>query len=223
MQRNQPTKLSAAEAKALGAFLSHKDRPEGTLSLHELQGFLFAVACAPELIMPSEWLPMIGDDREMRYEDLDEAQGILDLITGLYNEINAAVIERSDAMPRGCKFLEGSGANFDEEAPVSQWSRGFALGHDWLSELWDECVPDEHSAMSEELGACIMTLSFFSSKEMAEALYREAAPQKGGMKPKAFQRFEATMRRLFPSALASYANIGRTVSEVLASKGAADD
>lgn len=45
-------KLSAAEAKTLSAFLRHRDRPEGTLGFHELQGFLFAVASAPEYGRP---------------------------------------------------------------------------------------------------------------------------------------------------------------------------
>lgn len=32
----------------LSRFLSSPDRPDGTLGYHELQGFLFAVACSKE-------------------------------------------------------------------------------------------------------------------------------------------------------------------------------
>jgi yecA family protein len=67
MQRKQHAKLSAREARALGDFLSHADRPEGTLSFHELQGFLFAISCAPELIQPSEWLPLISNEEDMGF------------------------------------------------------------------------------------------------------------------------------------------------------------
>jgi uncharacterized protein len=219
MQRNQPRRLSAREVKALERFLSDRDRPEGTLSYHELQGFLFAVVCAPELIRPSEWLPLISNEADMGYADQNEAQKILGLIMTMYNEINSSVIERSDAMPSGCEFLPETHANLDEHAPISQWSRGFVEGHNWLGNLWSEYVLDEDTEMSEELGACLLTLSFFSSKPMAEALFCEGTDREREMDLQEFERFSETMRRLFPSALASYADIGRSISEALQSDG----
>lgn len=49
---------------ALGAFLADPSRPAGTLSYHELQGFLFTLASSPELVPPSEWMPMVFDEQE---------------------------------------------------------------------------------------------------------------------------------------------------------------
>src|SRR5512143_4222653 len=172
-QHTLRTELSAYEIAALSAFLSSPARPDGTLTLHQLQGFLFAIVCSPELILPSEWLPIISNDEDMRFEDVDEAQRVLEQIMVVYSQVNASALGRRDAMPVGCEFLTDTDANFDEQAPVSQWSRGFALGHDWLSETWDEYVPDDHSEISQELAACLVTLSFFSSRQMAEAVYRE--------------------------------------------------
>ena len=162
MERNQPPKLSAREAAALTGFLNHSDRPRGTLSFHELQGFLFAIACAPELIGPSEWLPLISNEEDMRYTNLHEAQRILGLIMVLYNQINAAVIERSDAMPSGLAFLADTIANLDEQ--------------------------------------------------VAEAFYRESRGRGSEVDPDVFGRLAETMRRLFPSALASYADVGRSIA-----------
>ncbi len=51
--------LPASDPGALRSFLEHPSRPAGTLTYHELQGFLFTVVSAPELIQPSEWLPII--------------------------------------------------------------------------------------------------------------------------------------------------------------------
>ena len=215
VQRNHLKNLSVSDADALSAFLGHSDRPEGTMSFHELQGFLFAVTSAPELINPSEWLPLISNDEDMCYADPSEAQRILRLIMTLYNQINTSVIERSDAMPMGCEFLPELSANFDEQAPVSQWSRGFVEGHNWLEDLWNEYVLDDDNEMSKELGACLMALSIFSSRSMAEALYCEASDGRRPMEPEAFEEFAEVMSRLFPSALASYANIGRAIAEVL--------
>lgn len=215
MQRKLPPKLTARERKALSDFLSHADRPEGTMSFHELQGFLFAITSAPELIKPSEWLPLIGNDEDLAFASQSEAQRILGLVMSLYNQINASVIRRSDATPSGCRFLADTDENLQEQAPVSQWSRGFVQGHSWLEELWNEYVPDDALEMSQELGACAMTLSFFSSRPMAEALFCEGGDGYRPMDPEEFARFAETIRRLFPSALASYADIGRSIAEAL--------
>ena len=88
----------------LANFLDEPERPDSTLRLHELQGFLFAIASSPETIAPSEWLPMIGDDEGLNFADQNEAQEILGLVMALYNEVNTAVLERSNALPAGCAF-----------------------------------------------------------------------------------------------------------------------
>ena len=53
-----------ASVDSLRAFLEQPARPAGTLTYHELQGFLFAVVSAPELVRPSEWLPLIFNEQE---------------------------------------------------------------------------------------------------------------------------------------------------------------
>ena len=58
--RTGPLDASRVPApKALRSFLANARRPTGTLSYHEVQGFLFAIASAPEMARPSEWMPMI--------------------------------------------------------------------------------------------------------------------------------------------------------------------
>ena len=52
------------DPSALQAFLEHPARPAGTLSYHELQGFLFTVVSATEWIPLSEWLPSIFGERD---------------------------------------------------------------------------------------------------------------------------------------------------------------
>ena len=69
--------LPSLDPSALQAFLADPARPAATLRYHALQGFLFTVASAPELILPSEWQPIIFGDQEVEYASLDEAQEIL--------------------------------------------------------------------------------------------------------------------------------------------------
>ncbi len=42
------------DPSALQVFLEHPARPAGTLGYHELQGFLFTVVSAPEMVPPSQ-------------------------------------------------------------------------------------------------------------------------------------------------------------------------
>ena len=204
--------MNKADSRLLEEFLSSPARPEGTFKFHELQGFLFAIACSPETIAPSEWLPMIGNDDDLTFADQNEAQEILGLIMTLYNETNTGVLERSNSMPAGCAFHEDISENFEDSSSISQWSRGFAAAHDWLAKVWEEYLFDE---LDEECGATLMVLSFFGSKQLANAYFNDMKPRKRDRRDESFDDFAMTMRRMFPDALASYAHIGRSIFEAV--------
>jgi yecA family protein len=196
--------MNKAGTQLLTEFLNNPARPDGTLRFHELQGFLFAIACSPETIAPSEWLPLIGNDESLNFADESEAQEILGLVMDLYNEVNTAVLERSNSLPAGCAFDKNISKNFEDDSSISQWSRGFAAGHDWLD---------------EECGATLMVLSFFGSNQLANAYYNDMRPGKRKRGDESFENFAVTMRRMFPDALASYAHIGRSIFEAVLEHG----
>lgn len=213
-------KLSRADIEDLARFLADPKRPDGTLCFQELQGFLFAVASSPELVKPSAWLPEISNDEDIGFKDETEAEQIMGLIMSLYNEINIAVLERSDGLPLGCQFQANVEDNFDEETAISQWSRGFMMGHGWLAEVWDEYLPDE---LDGEFGSTTMALSYFSSRRLAEMYHAEATTTPRHRRPRVpFTEYSEKVRELFPAALSSYAHIGRTISEVLADSRESD-
>jgi yecA family protein len=164
------------------------------------------------MVQPSDWLPIISNDEDIGFNDQSEAERILILIMALYNQVNSAVLDRSDGMPPGCEFQTDIDANFEEELAISQWSRGFMLGHDWLADIWDECVPEP---LDEECGSSTMVLSFFGSRQLAEAYYAELSTPRHRRPGKSFTEYAEAVRELFPAALSSYAHLGRTMSEVI--------
>jgi yecA family protein len=188
---------------SLAAFLSDPKRPQGTLSYHELQGFLFVIASAPELIVPSEWMPQVFADQDAGYRDQAEAETVVGELMALYNDINAGVAAEAAVLPADCEFLADVLANLEPDAPVSQWSRGFAQAHGWLEETWDEYVPDEHD---DEFGMMVLALSFFSSRRLAEA-YRKEVKSKQSLEAMA-----TMVRDVFPDVLEDYAQLGRTIA-----------
>jgi uncharacterized protein len=197
---------------ALRPFLEHPNRPPGTLRYHELQGFLFAIACAPELVRPSEWMPIVFGEHEAGYESLEEAQAVLGELMALYNSVNTAVAAEHATLPTDCRFRRQVLANLDEGAPIAQWSRGFMRGHQWLEESWDPYVPTE---LDDELAALLMTLSFFASRKIAEAFCAETKQQD-------LTALATTIRRVFSGAVAEYAHLGRSIHKVLLENQAAE-
>jgi uncharacterized protein len=190
---------------ALVGFLEAPGRPPGTLRYHELQGFLFAIVTAPETVMPSEWIPEVFGGREAGFETVEEAQAILPELMALYNAVNTPVVGGRATLPPDCKFRRKTMANLDDTAPISQWSRGFLAGYQWLQDDWDACVPDEYD---RDFGAMLLILSFFASPTLADAYTKELGHTD-------VEAMAARMRQAFPEALAAFAHIGRSVHETL--------
>ena len=153
-------------------------------------------------------LPIVFGEHEFDYASPDEAKGILGQIMTLYNTINAAVLDPPTLLPADCPLRDDVLANFEDDAPIAQWSRGFLHGHQWLEELWEETVPEE---LDDELGSILMTLSFFSSREIAEGFHGEAAEG-----DQSFEAMADALHRVLPTAVAQYARMGRLIAEVLA-------
>jgi uncharacterized protein YecA (UPF0149 family) len=77
--------------------------------------------------------------------------------------------------------------------------------------------------MDEECGATVMALSFFSSRQLADAFYAEMDPTNRTAPGKSFEQFAETVRELFPAALSSYSHLGRTIFEFLMQDAATGD
>ena len=197
----RPPNFMDAQAARLAAFLSAPERPEGTMSYCELAGFLFAVACSPELVQPSEWLPLVFNEQAGNYQDLAEAQEILPAIMALYNHVAGGVLKGEPMLPPGCTVRAEPIANFEPDADLSQWARGFTGGYDWLEKVWDAHAPKE---FDEVLGADLMTLSFFASHRLAEAYLNEINSPETSLK-----ELTADVLRSLPEAMGSFAEIGR--------------
>lgn len=202
-----PSNFSKAKAEVLQACFSDAEREPDALSYGELCGFLYVVACAPEMVNPSEWIPMILGDSglgEVEQQDVEELMGAL---MALYNELNRQVQETDTSLPYGISFHDEITDNFQEDAPVSQWSRGFIYGHHWLEETWKEYVPED---LSQEFASQMLVLSFFAGRQIAEDFYAESSRPQGGV-----EEMAVAMRSLFPGAMEGFAELGRVIQTVL--------
>jgi len=196
----------------LSQFLTSSERPEGTLNYHEVQGLLFTIICSPELIVPSEWLPLVFNEQDARYANQDEAQEVVQALMGLYNRINTQIIEVKINLPEDVALHDSAMDNVGELAALGQWSNGFIRGHNWLIELWDHYTPDE---LQDELASVLMVLSFFNSRELANAFYDEISASSDTT----LEEFAGTMFDMCDNAMNSYAYLSHSIQTALAEQG----
>jgi len=175
--------------------------PEGTslVSYDEVRGFIFAVAGAPELVPPSDWLPEAFNGELPEFETEEQARAILEELMDAYN---AALAGGRRTIGQAPTFRKETIANLEENAAVSHWSRGFLRGYFWLQEVWDDSTPEE---LQEELASILVVLSFFASRRTAEAFREETA---GG---KTMDEIAGIMRQTFKDAMVEYIRLGKSV------------
>jgi uncharacterized protein len=75
---------ASLDFEELDDFLMSDRAPEECMQLSDLDGFLTAVAIGPELVMPSEWLPVIWGKGEPEFESAEEAQSVIGAVMARY-------------------------------------------------------------------------------------------------------------------------------------------
>lgn len=162
----------------------------------EVAGFLFAVASIPEVISPSEWLPVIFNGQEPDFADDQQAAAVLDALMALLNRTVDEVNEDRPSFPLRCEPLPEAMANFAPDASLALWAQGFADGFDWVSESWPEELPEE---VSDHLDTVFMVLTFFASRELAASYLDDMGPDAGSLEEMAEE-----MLGLLPEAMHDY-------------------
>lgn len=202
--------FDAKQVKALQLFLDAPDRSTKSMSYAESAGFLFSIACAPELVKPAEWLPLIIDPDNAEATSLENMQAITVGLMSLYNEMTRQVQKVDVKLPLEISFLDDPMANLNSESSISQWARGFRSGYIWLEEMWTEYTPE---AIKEEAEHQLLVLFFFSSQKGAVALYEEV-----NNKDVTFEKMAEDMQRLFPDAQHGVALLGNSIQQALAAR-----
>jgi uncharacterized protein len=77
----------APALEELARYLDSDLSPDDCLGLSDLDGFLTGIVVGAELIMPSEWLPVIWGNEGPGFESNSQAPSITGSVMGRYNEI----------------------------------------------------------------------------------------------------------------------------------------
>jgi uncharacterized protein len=130
---------SPIDLDALDEYLMSDHAPDDSMGLSDLDGFLTGVVVGPELIPPSEWLPVIWGGAEPEFETEEEMRTVLGTIMGRYNDIAACF--DSDAEEFDPIFWEGP----EGEVIASDWAGGFLDAVALRPQAWKPLIEDDRA------------------------------------------------------------------------------
>jgi uncharacterized protein len=200
------------DLELLDRFLSSERSPSDGMMLSDLDGFLTGIAVGPEIVLPSEWLPLIWRGEAPEFADEAEAKAILGAIMARYNEILRqiadndldpvfwvdrdgtliaadwaegflqAIMLRADAWGRLFKSKRNSHLLFPILALCADENGESLLG---LASDEEECVMEE---MTESIPACVTAIAAYwraqGSKQVSMPLMGGGASQLNQTSPK---------------------------------------
>jgi len=131
----QAAAVSPQELDRLETLLGSEAFRGEALPLDALQGFFFAIASAPGLVLPSRWMPVaLGANPE--YAGTDDAREAVELVMRFYNQCMAAAA--TDDFALLLYQREGGGED------LATWCSGYLEGVDVCDPDWYEAGdPDE--------------------------------------------------------------------------------
>jgi uncharacterized protein len=134
----KPQPLTDAEFERLSGLLRRFDNKR-PMNVEHLDGFLAALICGPEIVHPSEYLPVIwGDDTvlESSFGVQSVLQDFLTLIMRHWNVI-------ADTLHSGDVFLPLLLEGDDGATHANDWAIGFRRGMEFHKEQWAALLADE--------------------------------------------------------------------------------
>lgn len=136
---NLSVKLSDADIDELNSFLGRVKGGE-IPNAEALDGFFAALACCPDLVMPSEYLRVIQSgatsDGDMVFDSIDEARRFTELTSRHWNDVNQTLDRGEVYLPLLLEEVEGNIRGTD-------WAKGFIQGTHLRHSIWIELFEDE--------------------------------------------------------------------------------
>ncbi len=125
-------------------YLDRYGNDDSVLNCTELDGYFAAIACAPQLVRPSRWLPALwgGEDLSPAWESMDEANEFISIAMSMYNNV-IDDLNQDNFQPL---FLE-SDVKGRTYTIVDEWCHGFLRG----VSLWGGLNKDDKSVLEQSL------------------------------------------------------------------------
>ncbi len=133
-------RLTELEKTWLTGFLVSRQVPATTMPFEMLDGFLTALVIGPELVLPSEYLPIIWGTDDGEGPEWD-GRAQLDYFMTLLTRHSNAIAARRTAHALQLPHIE----LFSEAQPGEAWADGFFTGIDLRADAWQPIFDDRRA------------------------------------------------------------------------------
>jgi uncharacterized protein len=133
-------RLTPEEQQWLGGLLASRQVPATTMSLEMLDGFFTALVIGPELVPPSQYLPVVwgsADGQGPMWDSIEQANYALQLMTKHWNAIAARRTANAEHQP----IID----LFPPAMPGEEWAEGFAAAILMQGRAWDRMMGDHRA------------------------------------------------------------------------------
>jgi uncharacterized protein len=192
--------FSAQEKKDIKELLSKTVNPEEAFNLEELHGFLFGLAITPDLIKPSEWLPVVFGEEMFEFETKEEAEKMIANLFLVYNRFNKEHQREKLFFPFVIGDLETG-----DLMRISDWAYGLSICMKLRPETWTiggESGDEERLTEDEEelVSSCGIIMGVADPDRIPEIFEREDFNPEVNEKD---MQLQATLFGLLPRAVAT--------------------
>jgi uncharacterized protein len=143
----RPIRLTDYEMDWLAGLLESGQAPETAMPFETLDGFLTALVIGPEMVLPSQYLPVIWgteDGSGPVWDSMEQLQYFMDLLGKHWNAIAAR---------RGADAPHWPQIDYLSDAPLGKdWAEGFAIGMSLCADAWTPLLENEQE------GDCLMNM-----------------------------------------------------------------
>ncbi|KXF81641.1 UPF0149 family protein [Enterovibrio coralii] len=156
-------------SNSLSQFIIENGLEQNLLSAMQTEGFVTAMAAAPNLIDPSEWLAfMWGGEEESPFSTHEQLEAYANIIVNLWNEQRQALLSNAWTWPEECQLSDTEIVN---EA-TREYCEGLLQGWTLARDDWETIMPED-SEDNALLGGVLLSISLMFDPESAFAAMEE--------------------------------------------------
>ncbi|MYM58170.1 UPF0149 family protein [Vibrio sp. OCN044] len=153
----------------LNEILAQPELKDRLINEPKTQGFVTAMAAAPNLLPPQEWIPFLwGGEEVSPFGDGEQLESYIELVIAMWNEYRPDLLEDQWVWPEECKL--------DDADIVNQEARDFCEGllQGWqlTKDDWEAIMP-ENSEDNALLGGVLLSISMLYDPETCLATLSE--------------------------------------------------
>lgn len=157
------TTFSDADAAQLDELLFPR-LEQGGLPFEAVDGLLSSIVVAPELILPSQWMPIILGENPEPWASEEEFATFNDLVMRLYNHIIERVVPEPSAssmpfiaFPEEIDDMDQAAIDAIEYPLGGNWAVGFMIGVGLCGDAWD-ALAQEDEDVRDDFGMIVALL-----------------------------------------------------------------